>query len=420
MRWSWRYSRPFSIAVATWPATAVSSARSSLLNGFVGILAAERQDGDRRALEHARHEVVDALIAPELHLLGGEPRGRDRIVERDGVPGVEPGDERREPRQPRHRVGESEVADRPEVAGTLVGEHQRHAIDDERFDDARDQPLAEPHDVEVAVQIAGEADQRAPVVVAIAIEHAVERILHRLFHRLRQQHDDHRRQQRDDPVVRVGVVGEHEPRNRRSARYSTPLAAEKRGIGEAALDDHFDVAQPVPDDRRREGERHEAERHRGELHARGGSAPSAHGKRVAEGERADTEDVPQAIHRSCRRAGQRRDLAKGARQHGHGAERAQEEIHRLGAIEHIERAGKRRTVCSAAGDGDDSPGAQGQRRDIHERQDDVGSQAGAPVRSLGKHQREMQQQRRQQRHRDGITPVEDPVEPIERTVEREA
>ena len=32
-RCSCRYSRPFSIAVATWPATAVSSARSSLLNG---------------------------------------------------------------------------------------------------------------------------------------------------------------------------------------------------------------------------------------------------------------------------------------------------------------------------------------------------------------------------------------------------
>ena len=42
------------------------------------------------ALEHARHEVVDAGIAPELDFFGGEARGRNRIVERDGLTGIEP------------------------------------------------------------------------------------------------------------------------------------------------------------------------------------------------------------------------------------------------------------------------------------------------------------------------------------------
>ena len=91
------------------------------------------------------------------------------------------------------------VANRREVAGSVARlarrEHQRHPIDHERFDDARDQPLAEADDVEVAVQIARERDERAAVVVAVAVERPVERVLHRFLDRARQQDDDRRRQQ---------------------------------------------------------------------------------------------------------------------------------------------------------------------------------------------------------------------------------
>ena len=162
---------------------------------LVGLLAAEREHGNRRAFEHARHEVVDARVAPELDFFGDEARGGNRIVERDGVAAVEPRQHRRAARQPRHALCEPVVADRREVAEALVGEHQRHAIDDERLDDARDEPLAEADDVEVAVQIAREADERAAVVVAIAVEHAIERVLHGFLHRLREQHDDDRGEQ---------------------------------------------------------------------------------------------------------------------------------------------------------------------------------------------------------------------------------
>ena len=210
-RCSCRYSRPFSIAVATCPATAVSSARSSLLNGSSDLLAAEREHGDRRPFEDARHEVVDAVVAPELDFLGGKPRGGNRIVERDRVAGIEP---RQRTTRPAARRGTGcwnpkSPIDRksPEP---LVGEHQRHPVDDQRFDDARDQPLAESDDVEIAVQIAREADERAAIVVAIAIEHAIQRVLHRLLDRLRKQHHHDRRERGDDPVVRVGVVGEEE------------------------------------------------------------------------------------------------------------------------------------------------------------------------------------------------------------------
>ena len=49
---------------------------------------AERQHGDRGILRDAGHEVIDAVVAPELDLFRGEPRRRQRIVEADGVRAV--------------------------------------------------------------------------------------------------------------------------------------------------------------------------------------------------------------------------------------------------------------------------------------------------------------------------------------------
>ena len=74
---------------------------------------------------------------------------------------------------------------------------------------AMDQPLAQPLQVEIAVEVAGEADQRAAVVVAVAVVDAVQRRLDRVLDRPRQQHDDERREQRDDRVLLlVGVAQE--------------------------------------------------------------------------------------------------------------------------------------------------------------------------------------------------------------------
>ncbi len=62
---------------------------------LVAVLTPERQHGDRRTLENARDEVVDVLVAPELHVLGGEAGGGNGIVERHGMTGVEPENHRR-------------------------------------------------------------------------------------------------------------------------------------------------------------------------------------------------------------------------------------------------------------------------------------------------------------------------------------
>ena len=83
-------------------------------------------------------------------------------------------------------AAEPDVRDRhelPVAPGRDRRQQQRHAIDDERLHDAVDEPLAQAEQIEVAVQIAREADERAAVVVAIAVVHAVEAGLDRVLHR---------------------------------------------------------------------------------------------------------------------------------------------------------------------------------------------------------------------------------------------
>ena len=59
---------------------------------LVALFPAEREHRNRAAFEDAGHEIVKSGVPPELHLFGDKPRGGDRIVERDGMPRVEPGD----------------------------------------------------------------------------------------------------------------------------------------------------------------------------------------------------------------------------------------------------------------------------------------------------------------------------------------
>src|SRR5215471_138594 len=124
----------------------------------------------------------------------------------------------------------------------------------------------ESRDVEVAVQIASESEERPAIVVAVAIKNAVERVLHGLSDRLGDQDDNQRREQRDDPVVLVGIVREEIPRGwQEREEIEQRCGREETRVRDGALDDHFHVAQPVPDDGRREGQGHDAKRNRGEL-----------------------------------------------------------------------------------------------------------------------------------------------------------
>ena len=173
----------------------------------------------------------------------------------------------------------------PKSLRPLVGQHQRHAIDDQRLDDPRHQALAETDDVEIGVEIPREADQGASVVVAVAVEQPIQRVLQRLLHRLRQQHDDRGREHRDDPVVRIAVVCEKIRRQPAHADVQQRARREKRRVRQPALDDDFDVPQAIPDDRRRERQRHEPQRNRGQLQRQRRIDAERPRQRVAECER---------------------------------------------------------------------------------------------------------------------------------------
>ena len=153
---------------------------------------------------------------------------------------------------------------------------------DERLADAGDEPLAEPIEIEVAVQVARKPDERAPIVVFVAVERAIERVLNRALHRTEQQHDDDRREHRDDHVVPIGSVEKHDAGQAQQRGVDREDREHDRRVDEAALDDHLDVHQPVPDQRRGEGERHQAERNHRELHRQRHAQPERVRQRVAE------------------------------------------------------------------------------------------------------------------------------------------
>ena len=86
-----------------------------------GVLAAERQHRDRPFLRHARHEVVETGVAPELDLLDRKPADGDRIVERHDMTGGQARADARMLRQRRRvRVAEARGAHRAEVRRDVV------------------------------------------------------------------------------------------------------------------------------------------------------------------------------------------------------------------------------------------------------------------------------------------------------------
>ena len=152
---------------------------SSLLSGSRARLAPERHHRDRPFLRDARHEVVDPGFAPEFDLArveAAQRAGGRRARACDPRSGASPTSDARV--SARRRVGEAGVRDRDEVAVALADdrrEHQRHAIDEQRLGDAVTRRSLRRMQVEIAVEVAGEADERAAIVVAIAVVDAIER-----------------------------------------------------------------------------------------------------------------------------------------------------------------------------------------------------------------------------------------------------
>ena len=107
----------------------------------------------------------------------------------------------------------------------IVGEQDCHPVDDECLDYTHDEPSAQSHDIEIAVQVSGKADKRATVVVPISVEQPIDRVVYRFSHGLCEQHEDRGREKSDDPVSRIRPVGNANSASLSIAKYSTVLAA---------------------------------------------------------------------------------------------------------------------------------------------------------------------------------------------------
>ncbi len=174
-------------------------------------LAPERHHRNRPFFRDAGNEVVDSGGAPELDVNRIDAALRERIVERQRMSGNEPCGDLRASSQHRRFAAEAGVRDGDELRIASCRhrrQHQRHPVDEQRFHDAAHQALAQPEKIEIAVEVAREADERPAIVVAIAVVDAVEAGLNRVLHRPREQHQHHRRQERNDRVRIVGPGGE--------------------------------------------------------------------------------------------------------------------------------------------------------------------------------------------------------------------
>ena len=161
------------IAVAACAASVFRVSTSSLLSGSRPSLrptpsTAITSPLTRQGKSHARPEAASVGVARralvDVHgLAGRQPRrGAALPAAIRGRPSPVRG-------TPRLRNGD-------EVAG-LAGQEERHLAQAERRADALEQPLARPLEVEVGVEVLGEAHERLARAVALLVEEPVERLL---------------------------------------------------------------------------------------------------------------------------------------------------------------------------------------------------------------------------------------------------
>jgi hypothetical protein len=317
-------------------------------------------------------------------------------------------------------VAETGGAHRSEVRGRFILQHQRHAIDEQRLHHARHEPLGQPVQIEVAVQVAREADQCPAVVVAIAVEGAIERGLYEFLDGRRKQHRHQRGQERDHPFVRGATLQEHALHRLEQHRVDDHDRGKRRRVHERALDDHLHVHQPVTNDGRGVGKRDEAEWNRGELHGQRRLHADRIRQRVSEREWSGAERGPPGNPAQLAAGRNRGDLRQRAREPGQPADEAQPEVQELKPIEHREERRKPPGVAAARRHRDDAGNAERCGGNVR-RDDERGARGAArpPPRPFRKIQREVQEQRRQQQDRHFVGPEEDPVEPVEAPAERE-
>ncbi len=146
---------------------------------------------------------------------------------------------------------------------------------------------------------------------------------------------------------------------------------------------------------------------------RPGNAVAEHERHRAEGR---APDDPAQLTAS----GDRSHAAERARHDQQTADQAEREIQQLAALDHRDHVREHCAVLADAQDRRDSCPAEQHRGHVEQRQQRARVLAARPAAgTLGEHQREVHEERRQQQHRHDIAPVEDGVEQIEAAAERE-
>jgi hypothetical protein len=115
-------------------------------------------------------------------------------------------------------------------------------------------------EIEIAVELAGEADQRAAIVVAIPVIDAIERRLNRSPQARVDECDDERREQR--PELAVGIGPREHADDEQHAAIDQSQHEHNGGGHERLLEDDLDIHQPVAHDGRRKRQRDAAEQNR--------------------------------------------------------------------------------------------------------------------------------------------------------------
>ena len=123
----------------------------------------------------------------------------------------------------------------------------------------------------------------------------------------------------------------------------------ERGVRQRALDDDFDVAEPVPDNRGREGERHEAEGNRRQLQGQRRIDAERPGERVAERKRTDAERGAPRDPAKLTPRGDRRHLLEAPHENDECGGRAEKQIHRFKTIERFDHGGEQRRRSTTGG-----------------------------------------------------------------------
>ena len=327
----------------------------------------------------------------------------------------------------RGRTVEPDPANRTEVAvrepglagGRSATEQQHHPVEPERLYNPADQPLAQPLEVQIRVQIAREPGQGATIVEPLAIVGAVEHRLNGSLDRPRQQHHDRRRQQGDDRAVLIGLVEENFGGQSFQPEIDDDHRRHDRRPAHAPLDDDFDVAEAIADDCRRERQWNQAERDGGQLDCAGWIETERVGQRVRHRERQAAEH--RARHDPAKLA-PRRAGARAAETGDHRRQppqRARRQIEVLQAPDPLDDLQEAGSVLRTE-HGPRLHETEHHRRCVHEGQDGMPEPPAKPARgALRKHQGEVHEERGQQQDGHFVRPEEDPVETVVATGVRE-